>query len=291
MVSWQRGSERGLPPLTAIRSIARPLPTTTTTVLAVKDAAATPQALSPENTVFANYYGLPAIGIPCGFDSNGLCLGLQTVGKPCGETTLLYLAHRQETAAVPCDVVWSSRKMSQFIAFLRAINAGPRRAVKMEFLRRVFESLHFSEVTTFIGSGNVVLRAGPKNARVLERSIEKGLRHALGYEVTAFVRTDTELAQIVNCRQFRLSEADGRDFNIIFLSDPLGERLRREVMALRTDTDEFCVQGREIYWLRRKKQGGVGFSNVPLEKTLGRKITVRGAKTVKKIALRYVFNV
>ena len=176
--------------------------------------------------------------------------------------------------------------MSQFIAFLRAINAGPRRAIKMEFLRRLFESLHFSEVATFIGSGNVVFKAGPKNAKVLERRIQKGLRHALGYEVTAFVRTDTELAQIVNCRQFRLSEADGRDFNIIFLADPLSERLRRKVMALRTDTDEFCVHGREIYWLRRRKQGGVGFSNVPLEKTLDRSFTVRGVKTVKRMALR-----
>jgi aspartyl-tRNA(Asn)/glutamyl-tRNA(Gln) amidotransferase subunit A len=75
------------------------LPTTTTTVPAVKDAAANPQALSPENTVFANYYGLPAISIPCGFDSNGLPLGLQIVGKPRGEATLLHLAHRYETAA------------------------------------------------------------------------------------------------------------------------------------------------------------------------------------------------
>jgi hypothetical protein len=55
---------------------------------------------------------------------------------------------------------------------------------------------------------------------------------------------------------------------------------------LRTDTDEFCVHGREIYWLRRKKQGGVGFSNVPLEETLDRSFTVRGAKTVKRMALR-----
>jgi len=180
--------------------------------------------------------------------------------------------------------------MSRFIAFLRAINAGPNRAVKMKFLRRVFETLPFSEVTTFIGSGNVVFKTRPKNTKVFERKIEKVLRHALGYEVAAFVRTEAELAQIVNGRQFRRSETDPRDFNVIFLGDPLTEHLKRKVAALKTDTDEFHVQGREIYWLRRKKRGGRGFSSVPLEKTLCLPFTVRGGKTIKKMALRYACN-
>jgi len=73
------------------------LPTTTTTVPSIASAGVNPQALSPKNTVFANYYGLPAISVPCGFDSNGLPLGLQMVGKPWDEATVLRLAYRYET--------------------------------------------------------------------------------------------------------------------------------------------------------------------------------------------------
>lgn len=73
------------------------LPTTTTTVPAIRDAGVNPQVLSPQNTVFANYYGLPAISVPCGFDSNDLPLGLQMVGKPWDEATVLRLAYRYET--------------------------------------------------------------------------------------------------------------------------------------------------------------------------------------------------
>ena len=72
------------------------LPTTTTTVPAIKSAGANPQALSPENTVFANYYGLPVISVPCGFDRNGLPLGLQIVGKPWDEARVLHLAYQYE---------------------------------------------------------------------------------------------------------------------------------------------------------------------------------------------------
>jgi aspartyl-tRNA(Asn)/glutamyl-tRNA(Gln) amidotransferase subunit A len=73
------------------------LPTTTSTVPAIRDAGVNPQALSPKNTVFANYYGLPAVSIPSGFDSNGLPLGLQMVGKPWDEARVLRLAYRYET--------------------------------------------------------------------------------------------------------------------------------------------------------------------------------------------------
>jgi aspartyl-tRNA(Asn)/glutamyl-tRNA(Gln) amidotransferase subunit A len=74
------------------------LPTTATTVLRVKAAAANPQALSPANTVFANYFGLPAISTPCGFDGRGLPIGLQIVGKPGDDAAVLRLARQYETA-------------------------------------------------------------------------------------------------------------------------------------------------------------------------------------------------
>jgi aspartyl-tRNA(Asn)/glutamyl-tRNA(Gln) amidotransferase subunit A len=72
------------------------LPTTTTTVPTIQEAADNPQALSPENTAFANYYGLPAITVGCGFDSQGLPLGLQIVSEPWGESAVLRLAYQYQ---------------------------------------------------------------------------------------------------------------------------------------------------------------------------------------------------
>ncbi|MBV9743326.1 MAG: hypothetical protein JO099_06140 [Acidobacteriia bacterium] len=70
------------------------LPTTVTTVPTIEEARKDSQALSSANTVFANYYGLPAISIPSGFDRNGLPFGLQIVGKPWDEAGVLHLAYR-----------------------------------------------------------------------------------------------------------------------------------------------------------------------------------------------------
>ena len=178
--------------------------------------------------------------------------------------------------------------MFRFIAFLRAINVGGGRTVKMQSLRQVFESLGFSGVTTFIASGNVVFETTTKKTKTLERKIERALKAALGYEVRTFVRGEDELAKIANYRPFSQSKFDETwQSNIIFLADDLTEKLKQNVEALRTKTDTFEVHGQEIYWQRRKQQNKALFSTVPLEKILGPSFTVRGANTIKRIVLKY----
>jgi aspartyl-tRNA(Asn)/glutamyl-tRNA(Gln) amidotransferase subunit A len=75
------------------------LPTLCSTAPTVKEAASNPsQGVSAENTAFANYYGLPAISVPCGYDSNGMPIGLQIVGKPDDDKLVLEVAQRYNSA-------------------------------------------------------------------------------------------------------------------------------------------------------------------------------------------------
>ena len=178
--------------------------------------------------------------------------------------------------------------MTRFFAFLRAINVGHGRTIKMQSLRRVSETLGFSRVATFIASGNVIFETRTKRSKTLETKIEKALHEALGYEVRTFIRGKVELTKIANYQPFSQSKLDTSwCCNIIFLADNLTPALKRNVKALTTNTDAFAVRGREIYWLRRRKQNGALFSTVPLEKILGRAFTVRGTDTIKKIASRW----
>lgn len=178
--------------------------------------------------------------------------------------------------------------MPRFIAFLRAINVGGSRVVKMDVLQKVFESLDFSGVATFIASGNVAFETRAKNITMLERKIEKKLQEALGYDVPVFLRSQGELKEIASFEPFRPSEIQGAvAVNIVFLRDGLDERSKKKVIALETDTDEFRIHGREIYWLRRKKPGTSLYSTVPLERVLRRPFTIRSRNTVRKLAAKY----
>jgi aspartyl-tRNA(Asn)/glutamyl-tRNA(Gln) amidotransferase subunit A len=55
-----------------------------------------PTAVSIRNTSPFNVLGLPAISVPCGFTAAGLPIGLQIVGAPFAESTVLTLAHAYE---------------------------------------------------------------------------------------------------------------------------------------------------------------------------------------------------
>ncbi len=54
--------------------------------------------LSDIFTISVNLAGLPGISIPCGFTKAGLPIGLQLIGKPFDEATILKVAHTYEQA-------------------------------------------------------------------------------------------------------------------------------------------------------------------------------------------------
>jgi aspartyl-tRNA(Asn)/glutamyl-tRNA(Gln) amidotransferase subunit A len=75
------------------------LPTLTAPAPTVDEARASgPMAVSADNTFFCNYYGLPAISVPCGVSKNGLPLGVQFVGPRGGDADVLALAHAYQRA-------------------------------------------------------------------------------------------------------------------------------------------------------------------------------------------------
>jgi aspartyl-tRNA(Asn)/glutamyl-tRNA(Gln) amidotransferase subunit A len=89
---------------------------TTVDLLVMPTMAAPPSAIAPieqsasldpsriRNTWPFDVFGLPAITIPCGFTGSGLPIGLQIVGAPFAEPTVLALAHAYEQATE-----WHSR--------------------------------------------------------------------------------------------------------------------------------------------------------------------------------------
>ena len=177
--------------------------------------------------------------------------------------------------------------MPRYVAFLRAINVGGH-LVKMDHLRRLFESLGFVGVETFIASGNVVFETPSRNVKAIERRVEQMLREELGYEVVTFIRTGAEVARISEYQPFEPSDLAGAvALNVAFLADALDDTSTEKLMAMKTETDDFHVNEREMYWLCRRKQSESTFFKVGFERTVGRKATVRTANTIRKIAAKY----
>ncbi|HHN65150.1 MAG TPA: Asp-tRNA(Asn)/Glu-tRNA(Gln) amidotransferase subunit GatA [Nitrospirae bacterium] len=73
-------------------------PTTPTTAFRIGEKISDPlqMYLNDIFTISVNLAGLPAISIPCGFDSKGLPIGLQLIGRAFDEESILKVAHQYE---------------------------------------------------------------------------------------------------------------------------------------------------------------------------------------------------
>jgi uncharacterized protein (DUF1697 family) len=178
--------------------------------------------------------------------------------------------------------------MPKYVGFLRAINVGGH-TVKMDQLRLLFESLGFLNEETFIASGNVIFESPGKNAKALEKKIERCLHEKLGYHVGTFIRSRVELAAIAHYQPFSATKlkAEGSNLYIAFLAEHPSEEAKKKLLSLSTNVDELHVSAREVYWLCRTSISESAFSGARLEKTLGMQATFRNATTVRKLALKY----
>lgn len=82
-------------------------PTAPTTAFKVGEKISDPLSmyLSDIYTIPANLAGLPAMSLPCGFDQNGLPIGLQMVAKPFAEETIFRAAYTYEQ-----NTTWHTKK-------------------------------------------------------------------------------------------------------------------------------------------------------------------------------------
>jgi uncharacterized protein (DUF1697 family) len=107
--------------------------------------------------------------------------------------------------------------MATFVALLRAINVGGTGKLPMTELRALCERLGFSDVRTYIASGNVVFGtrlAAPKAKATLEAALLK----TLGKPCQVLIRTADELEAAIAANPY--PEAAPNQLLVLFLDAP-----------------------------------------------------------------------
>lgn len=120
--------------------------------------------------------------------------------------------------------------MGRYVALLRGINVGGNNIIKMTDLKACFAKQGFTDVATYIQSGNVVFSAAAKEA-VVEKKIAAVLAKTFDYQATLVVRSLAEMRAIVEKapKGFGTQAAKYR-YNVLFLMPPLeGARVAKTV--------------------------------------------------------------
>jgi len=174
--------------------------------------------------------------------------------------------------------------MTKYVAFLRAINVGGH-TVKMDHLQSLFEALGFSNVETFIASGNVIFETKTTKAANLEKKIAAHLEKSLGYAVDTFVRMLEEVKEIEGKCPFEAKKKDDLIY-VSFLHEQLNTEKTAVLMGIRNKLNDFAPVGNQIYWLRLNRDDSI-FLKSSLEKILKISTTNRNISTVRNIIEKY----
>jgi uncharacterized protein (DUF1697 family) len=178
--------------------------------------------------------------------------------------------------------------MTIYIALLRGINVGSKNRLKMDDLRKTLQSVGFNKVETYIQSGNVLFESEEEAALLQQRMVNE-IEKVFGISTKVILRTKTEVDQIIdNCpfseKEIKEAEvsSDGESLYVSLLDDILLEEQMKRLSILRSDHEEYRVEGKEIYLLFRRSIRNSKLASY-LQK-LDVPSTVRNWKTMNKLS-------
>jgi uncharacterized protein (DUF1697 family) len=132
--------------------------------------------------------------------------------------------------------------MTTYAALLRAVNVGGTGKLPMSELRAMCSSIGFSNVRTYIASGNVVFESKLSESSV-KAKLERCLEDYAGKPVGILIRTGAELAAVLANNPFS-SAAPNRTV-AIFLDAPPPADVLDSLSG--QQTEEIALGTREIY--------------------------------------------
>ena len=139
----------------------------------------------------------------------------------------------------------------QYLALLRGINVGGKNIIKMADLKACFEGMGFTEVLTFIQSGNVLFRSAEKDKKKLTRKIEQVLSERFSYTSRIVAVTHKELRKVIA----EAPKGFGKDldmyrYDVLFLKEPLTSLEAMKNVRVKEGVDE-AHGGRSVLYFSR----------------------------------------
>jgi uncharacterized protein (DUF1697 family) len=173
--------------------------------------------------------------------------------------------------------------MPHYVALLRSVNVAGHGRISMADLTQSFLTLGYTDVSTYIQTGNVLFRSPLRRASTLAAAIEGQLEHDFGHSPAVILRTVPDLARVVATSPFPKKGADPSRHHVTFLATPPSQERLAAFTAPPSGRDELTIVGQEIYVNTPDGYAGTKLTGTVLERRLGVVTTTRNWNTVTKL--------
>jgi uncharacterized protein (DUF1697 family) len=168
------------------------------------------------------------------------------------------------------------------IVLLRGINLGSRNRIAMPQLRDALTEAGFDGVKTYLQSGNVVF-SSKGSADQVARKCERLIAEEFGLDIPVVTRTRAQLAKVVERDPLGKVAVDPKRYQVSFLTAKLSAEVIRKLEAAAVPSEQFVVEGREVYAWHPKGVARSKLWTLLAGKGLGVTATARNWTTVTSL--------
>lgn len=174
--------------------------------------------------------------------------------------------------------------MNQYVALLRGINVGGKNIIKMAELRACFEARGFSNVRTYIQSGNVLFYADGLDWAALTGQIEDALSKTFDYSSRVVVRSEEEMkATVAQAPQGFGSDPATYRYDVLFLKEPLTAAEAMTDISVREGVDQAFAGDGVLYFTRLISRASQSHLTRIIGLPIYQSITIRNWNTTTKL--------
>ncbi|EMY62763.1 DUF1697 domain-containing protein [Leptospira terpstrae] len=171
----------------------------------------------------------------------------------------------------------------KYIALFRGINVGGNRKVEMKKLKGLFESLGYTEVSTYINSGNILFESDLDTKSVLTK-ITKTFEKTFDFEIPTLVKTEKEMKKIADAIPKDWQNDPTQRTDIAYLFPEIDSKKIIEELPFKKEFVDVRYTKGAIIW--NIKKVNVNKSNLAklISHKLYKSMTIRNVNTARFLA-------
>ena len=173
--------------------------------------------------------------------------------------------------------------MISYVALLHGINLIGQRPVSMDELYKYFDLAGFTNIRTYVQTGNILFDSEETNEDAIRSKIEQILYKNLGYKVVVLMRMVHDVKKVIRNNPFdNLSNGEKQNLYVTFLSKTPAPALLGALGVYSNDAEYARVVNKEVY-VYSPNYGMTCFSNSFIERKLRVTATTRNWATITRL--------
>lgn len=171
----------------------------------------------------------------------------------------------------------------KYTALLRGINVGKSIRVDMKDMKKIFESLGYNDVSTYINSGNIIFES-KDNREMILKNLAFAFKKEFGTDIPTLVKTEQEMKEIAEAIPPEWQNDADHKTDVAYLFPQIdSEKTMDELPVRREFLDIRHVKG-AIFWNVERKNYNKSNLNKIISHRYYQLMTVRNVNTARFLA-------